>query len=320
MFLFPFSVWYFWLCAYFWPSSSTVSQAIIDGFLPVTFFCNMALASRTASSPSGLYWSLGILWIWKYNILWLLFAKAWAIKIALANKPIALFPICNGLARTRFYVMYILWLKYDRCCDRCCTINLELLTAIACTSIFSPLKKWKSEQKHSPQNILWYLTIKVYHMLKNKCVLTRVKLHMYFYNVFLQRHFTYVNLRMVCVFTTFFTYGMSIYNVFLHMVCIFTTVFSDRVTFQRQRKSHAKITYVFLHMYFHICHFTHVFLYKKKSWRSRIELALRSFTTKNQKSSNLFSYKIYICILKRTLRESFFSQGDSLMIIFVTRL
>ena len=81
-----------------------------------------------------------------------------------------------------------------------------------------------------------------------------VKLHMYFYYVFLQRHFTYVNLRMVC---------MYLYNDFLHTVCIFTTVFSDRVTFQRQRKSHAKITYVFLHMYFHICHFTHVFLYRK---------------------------------------------------------
>ena len=108
-----------------------------------------------------------------------------------------------------------------------CTINLEFITAIACTSssIFSPLKKRKSEQKHSQQNILWYLTIKVYHMLKNKCVLTRVKLHMYFYNVFLQRHFTYVNLRTVCVFTTFFyiwyvflqrffTYGMYFYNGF----------------------------------------------------------------------------------------------------------
>ena len=50
----------------------------------------------------------------------------------------------------------------------------------------------------------------------------------------------------------FFTYGMYFYNVFLHMVCIFTTVFSDRMTFQRQRKSPAKITYVFLHMYFYV--------------------------------------------------------------------
>ena len=95
----------------------------------------------------------------------------------------------------------------------------------------------KSEQ-NSPGKIYYvlYLTIKNYHALKNKCVLTRVKIHMYFYNVFLQRHFTYVKIHMVCIFTTFFyiryvflqrffTYGMYFYNVFLHMVCIFTTLF-----------------------------------------------------------------------------------------------
>ena len=64
----------------------------------------------------------------------------------------------------------------------------------------------KSEQ-NSPVKIYYvlYLTIKNYHALKNKCVLTRVKIHMYFYNVFLQRLLTYyVNLHMICVFTTLF--------------------------------------------------------------------------------------------------------------------
>ena len=84
-----------------------------------------------------------------------------------------------------------------------------------------------------------------------------------------------------------FTYGMSIYNVFLHMVCIFTTVFSDHVPFKRQRKVHAKFTSVFLHILYvfsHICYFTHVFLYKKKSLRSRIELVIHGFTIKTKRA------------------------------------
>ena len=158
-----------------------------------------------------------------------------------------------------------------------------------------------------------------YIMVFNNQSLPYVKIQMCFDTckityVFLQRFFT------TSFYICKFTYSMCFYNVFLHMVCIFTTVFSDRVTFQRQRKSHAKITYVFLHMYFHVCHFTHVFLYKKKSWRSRIELALRSFTTKNQKSSNLFTYKIYICILNRRWENNFFSLRDSLLIFYLTRL
>ena len=76
---------------------------------------------------------------------------------------------------------------------------------------------------------------------------------MYFYNVFLQRHFTYVNLHMVCIFTTLFymwyvflqrifTYGMYFYNAFLHMVCIFTTVFVCGIT---SKFPHSQYTYVF---------------------------------------------------------------------------
>ena len=117
----------------------------------------------------------------------------------------------------------------------------------------------KSEQ-NSPGKIYYvlYLTIKNYHALKNKCVLTRVKIHMYFYNVFLQRHFTYVKIHMVCIFTTFFyiryvflqrffTYGMYFYNVFCPR---------DNIEVIPQI-----FTYVFLHMYFYNVLFNLVFLH-----------------------------------------------------------
>ena len=74
---------------------------------------------------------------------------------------------------------------------------------------------------------------------------------MYFYNIFLQRLLTYVNLHMYVFLQRIFTYGMCFYNVFLHMVCIFTTFFSNRVPFKQQSKAHAKN---------YLCIFTYVFL------------------------------------------------------------
>ena len=73
-----------------------------------------------------------------------MFEKARAKKIALANKCIALFPIATVWRGIQYYedeiaIAVVIAVH--------CTINLELLTAIACTSIFSPLKKLKSEQK-----------------------------------------------------------------------------------------------------------------------------------------------------------------------------
>ena len=89
---------------------------------------------------------------------------------------------------------------------------------------------------------------------------------------------------------------MCFYNVFLHMVRKFTTFFYIWYVFLQRflatmylSNGNARYTlnlhlYFYIYMYFHICHFTHVFLYKKKSLRSRIELVIHGFTIKTKRA------------------------------------
>ena len=68
---------------------------------------------------------------------------------------------------------------------------------------------------------------------------------MYFYNVFSQRHFTYVNLYMVCIFTTlFYIWYVFFQRIFTYGMCLFN-VFFDQANFEVSPPK--------THMFFYIC-------------------------------------------------------------------